>query len=144
MLFGDRKKNSTATHQVASAVILSAPLLTYATHPDTILTSAAVELIKDIPSIWDETIVLPGSEIGELVAYARRKGNKWFIAVMNGVKQRNLKINLSFLKNGKWDAKEVRDKEDRNMMVQNKTYKANEVIELNLVSGGGFIATLHR
>jgi alpha-glucosidase len=142
MLFGDRKKNSTATHQVASAVILSAPMLTYATHPDTILASPAVELIKDIPSIWDETVVLPGSEIGELAAYARRKGNKWFIAVMNGAGERNLNISLSFLKNGAWNAKEVRDKEDRNMLVQNKTYQSNDVIRLKLLSGGGYVAEL--
>ena len=142
MLFGDRKKNSTAVHQVASAVILSAPMLTYATHPDTILASPAVEIIKDIPPIWDETIVLPGSEIGELAAYARRKGNTWFIAVMNGVGERNLKISLSFLKNGEWNAKELRDKEDRSMMVQSKTYKANDVIELKLLSGGGYVSEL--
>jgi len=30
------------------------------------------------------------------------------------------------------------------MIVQNKTYKANDVIELNLLSGGGFIAKLYR
>jgi alpha-glucosidase len=142
MLFSDRKKNSTATHQAASAVILSAPMLTYATHPDTILASPAVEIIKDIPSLWDETIVLPGSGIGELAAYARRKGNTWFIAVMNGVGDRNLKINLGFLKNGEWNAREVRDKDDRNMMVQNKIYKANDVIELKLLSGGGYVAEL--
>jgi alpha-glucosidase len=115
-------------------------MLTYATHPDTILASPAVELIKDIPSIWDETVVLPGSEIGELAAYARRKGNKWFIAVMNGAGERNLNISLSFLKNGAWNAKEVRDREDRSMMIQNRTYKVNDVIELNLASGGGFMA----
>jgi alpha-glucosidase len=37
--------------------------------------------MKDIPAVWDETIVLPGSEIGELAAYARRKGNNWFVAL---------------------------------------------------------------
>jgi alpha-glucosidase len=85
---------------------------------------------------------LPGSEIGELAAYARRKGNEWFIAVMNGAGERNLNISLSFLKNGAWNAKEVRDKEDRNMLVQNKTYQSNDVIKLKLLSGGGYVAEL--
>jgi len=42
-----------------------------------------VDLIKSLPSDWDETIVLPPSEIGEVAAFARRSGEAWFIAILN-------------------------------------------------------------
>ncbi len=96
--FGNRRKNTTWAHQVASAAILSAPLLTYAANPDTLLANPAVEIIKSIPATWDETIVLPPSEIGEIAVYARRKGDTWFLAIMNGVGEREIKIPLHFLK----------------------------------------------
>jgi alpha-glucosidase len=141
MLFNERRRNTTWAHQIASAAILSAPLLTYAANPDTILANPAVEIIKSIPSTWDETIVLPPSEIGELAIYARRKGSNWFLAVMNGVEPKTIKIPLKFLKS---NYKALIAKDDGNnsasVIMETKNYAANDVIELDLVSGGGFIA----
>ena len=141
MLFNERRKNTTWAHQIASAAILSAPMLTYAAHPDTILMNPAVEIIKSIPSTWDETIVLPPSEIGELAVYARRKGSTWFLAVMNGVEPKRIKIPLKFLK-GNYKALMAKDDENNSasVIMENKNYTVNDVIELDLVSGGGFIA----
>ena len=49
-----------------------------------VLDNPAAGLIKTIPSVWDETIVLPSSEIGEVAAFARRRGEVWFVGIMNG------------------------------------------------------------
>ncbi len=140
MLFNERRRNTTWAHQIASAAILSAPLLTYATNPDTILVNPAVEIIKSIPSTWDETIVLPPSEIGELAVYARRKGSNWFLAVMNGVEPKKIKIPLKFLK-GNYKALIAKDdgNNSASLIMENKNYTTNDAIELDLVSGGGFI-----
>lgn len=142
MLFSDRKKNTTVTHQIASAAILSAPLLTYAANPATMLNSPAVALLKDIPAVWDETIVLPGSEIGELAAYVRRKGNNWFVAVMNGPAPKKISIPLHFLKGARYNTTVVKDHSDNGniMVVENKTYASGDTIELNLAPGGGYLA----
>src|SRR5215203_2375707 len=144
--FGDRRRNTTWAHQVASAVILSAPLLTYAVHPDTILANPAAQVIKNIPAVWDETIVLPPSEIGSLAAYARRKGDTWFVAVMNGTQTRQVKIPLRFLKEGKYKTTLVKDDPESSASVKlaDASYGANDVIELNLVPGGGFVAEFVR
>src|SRR6185436_10045375 len=85
MIFTQRRANTTWAHQIASPAILSAPLLTYAANPYAILTNPCVDMIKSIPAVWDETNVLPGSEIGEVAIFARRTGTTWFLAVMNGV-----------------------------------------------------------
>jgi len=140
--FGDRRKNTTWAHQIASAAILSAPLLTYAANPDTILANPAVNIIKAIPAVWDETIVLPPSEIGELAIYARRKGNTWFLAVMNGVAPKQIKVPLRFLGSGNYQVNMVKDDvaNPAAVQMQQATYSANDDIDLQLVSGGGFIA----
>ena len=69
-------------------------------------------MIKSIPSVWDETIVLPPSEIGEVAAFARRGGDRWFLAVLNGPEARTLRLPLSFLGAGNYRALMVRDRED--------------------------------
>jgi alpha-glucosidase len=139
--FGERRKNTTWAHQIASAAILTAPLLTYAANPDTILANPAVNIIKNIPATWDETIVLPPSEIGELAVYARRKDNIWFLAVMNGIQPKKLKIPLGFLKgNYKTDVAKDGIRNDASIIIEQKNYSSKDVLELDLASGGGFIA----
>jgi alpha-glucosidase len=141
MLFNERRKNTTIAHQIASAAILSAPLLTYAANPATILNSPAVNIIKAVPPTWDETIVLSPSEIGELAVYARRKGNSWFLAVMNGSQAKIIKIPLGFLK-GDYKAEVAKDDplSAAAVIVEKKTYSSGNILQLHLSPGGGFIA----
>jgi alpha-glucosidase len=138
--FGERKANTTWAHQIASAAIISAPMLTYAANPDTILANPAVELIKSIPSTWDETIVLPVSSIGECAAFARRKGNTWYVAVMNGVEPRNITIPLYFLK-GNYKALIAKDGvAPDSLEMEERNYNQKGILHLSLVAGGGYIA----
>src|SRR5947208_13328087 len=109
MMFNERRRNTTVAHQIASTAIFSAPLLTIAANPETILKSPAVDVIKSVPPVWDETIVLPDSEIGELGAYARRKGNVWFVAITGGPQPKTLHVPLSFLGQGHCNVVLVRD-----------------------------------
>ena len=97
MIFSQRRGDTTWANQIASLAIFSSPLLTVAANPQSILENPAVEMIKSIPCIWDATIVLPGSEPGELAAYARRSGETWFVAVMCGPQPKSIQVPLSFL-----------------------------------------------
>jgi len=108
--FGDRKAETTDAHQIASAIIITAPLLIYAGEPADMLQHPAANVIKQIPSAWDETIVLEPSAIGELAVYARRKGDQWFLAAMNGNDARTISIDLSFLGRSPYEVTLVRDK----------------------------------
>ena len=103
MHFGPRKAETTDVHQIASALLLGAPLLVYAGDPGDYLKHPAVEVIKQIPSVFDQTIVLEPSEIGEVAVFARRSGDKWFLSVLNGADARTVTINLSFLDNKRED-----------------------------------------
>jgi len=114
----------------------------YGAHPKNILANPAVDMIKSIPSTWDETIVLPVSEIGEIAAFARRKGKSWFLAVLCGRAAKTVKIPLTFLSNGKHNAMLVRDKTDdpATVSIENVTASRSETLNIEMRAGGGFIA----
>lgn len=146
--FTHKLADTTWTHQVANAVILWAPLLVYAAHPANILANPTAGIIRDIPSVWDETVVLPQSDIGEVAAIARRTGDTWFLAVTNGPNARTLQVDLSFLGSGDetrgrpdtYIATLVRDTgEAAAVTIENKTVSRNDSLSLDLRSGGGFL-----
>ena len=142
MIFNQRRGDTTEANQIASNVILNSPLQTIAANPQTILAHPAVDLIKSTPSVWDETIVLPESEIGEVAAFVRRRGGTWFLAVMNGPSARTLHIPLSFLPAGIHRSTVVRDREGdaAAVIVDEKVAARGEMLEIKLPAGGGFVA----
>jgi len=145
MLFTERRRDTSVANQIASMAVFDAPLLTIAANPQSLLANPAVDVIKSIPPTWDDTIVLPWSEIGELAAYARRFGDMWIVAVMNGPAPKALRIPLSFLGSGRYSATTVRDGgDDATVVVGTESHTAADTITLDLRAGGGFVAKLNR
>lgn len=139
--FGARKQNTTWAHQIATAAIFNQPLLTYAANPSNLLTNAGVDLIKSIPAVWDETIVLPPSEIGKLAVYARRSGDTWFLAVIGGVDAQSVQVPMSFLGDDDYQGMLIRDsgKGPEAEEIENRLVHREETLTINLRAGGGFI-----
>ena len=144
VVFGDRRRETSWPHQIATAAIFTSPLLVYGANPKSLLENPAVEVIKALPSTWDETIVLPGSAIGELAAFARRKGDEWFVAVLNGPEARTLRVDLKFLAPRSYGAMLVRDDPDNAAAerIERATFTRQGSVEITLRAGGGFIARL--
>jgi alpha-glucosidase len=142
MLFGERRRETSWAHQIATAAIFTSPLLVYGAHPRAILEHPAAELIKAIPCVWDETRVLPFSEIGEVAAFARRHGKQWFLGVANGPTARSVEVPLSFLGGGTHAALLVRDQADdpAAVVVENRTVRRGDALKIDLRAGGGFVA----
>ncbi|MEK6281916.1 MAG: glycoside hydrolase family 97 N-terminal domain-containing protein [Acidobacteriota bacterium] len=141
MHFGERRRETSWAHQIASAAIISAPVLIYGAHPKNILDNPAVELIKTIPSVWDETVVLPVSEIGEVAAFARRKGTTWFVPIMNGPTARSISVPLDLLGTGSHQAFLVRDEIDNPaaVRIERSTVTRANQLTIEMRAGGGFI-----
>jgi alpha-glucosidase len=141
MHFGDRRQDTTWTHQIASLAIFASPLLTVAAHPQSILDNPAVDVIKSIPAVWDKTIVLPESAIGELAIFARRTGQTWFLVVMCSPQERTIQVPLSFLDEGRYDASMVCDdkENDAAVVMKKSTTWQNETLTIEMTSGGGFV-----
>ncbi len=141
MLFNDRRRDTTVVHQIASIAVFAAPLLTIAANPQTILNNPAGEVIESVPPVWDETIVLPDSAIGELAAYARRKGNTWFLAVMCGPQAKTIHVPLSFLGDGQYRSVQVHDSpaDNTKVEIENSIHEHNDSLTIELRAGGGFL-----
>src|SRR5262249_50003482 len=146
MIFGTRRQNTTWAHQIASAAILSAPLLTYGANPAGIVTNACRDVIQSIPSVWDETIVLPPSEIGEIAVFARRTGTTWFLAVMNGTTARKIPVPLSFLRQGEYHTTLVRDLPDEtaSQIELDEPLRAGGRLTIDLHAGGGCVTRFRK
>jgi alpha-glucosidase len=144
VVFGERRKETSWAHQIATAAVFTSPVLVFGGHPQSLLDNPAVEMIKSLPSTWDETIVLPSSEIGELAAVARRRGTTWFVAVLNGPVARTLRVDLGFLGQGRYDALVVRDRSDdaAAVVVEQARASAGAPLTIDLRAAGGFIARL--
>ncbi|HEY9509780.1 MAG TPA: glycoside hydrolase family 97 catalytic domain-containing protein, partial [Verrucomicrobiae bacterium] len=79
------KRTTTAAHELATALIATSGIIHYADKPEFFesLPEAALQIFRDAPARWDETRCLIG-EPGRLAVFARRAGNSWFIAGING------------------------------------------------------------
>jgi alpha-glucosidase len=139
--FGDRRRETSWAHQIASAAIITSPVTLYGAHPKNILDNPGADVIKSMPTVWDETIALSMCEIGEVAAFARRRGDSWFLAIMNGPKGRTLQIPLSFLGRGKYQALTLRDQPDQPaaMRTGNSTVGRNDSLTIEMRPAGGFV-----
>ena len=146
MHFGANKMGETTwTHQVANAILLQAPLLVFAAHPANILANPAVDVVKSIPSVWDETVALPVSQIGDVAAFARRKGTTWFLAVNNGPVAKTVQVDLAFLGQGSYESVLLEDAAGaRDMKVDHVTLRAADPLYITLRAGGGFVGRFRK
>ena len=78
----------------------------------------------------------------EVAAFARRSGDKWFLAVVNGPAQRTIKVPLTFLRDGAQHGSIVRDDPNDSAAVklESTTAHPKDSLTIDLVAGGGFIA----
>ena len=142
----DKLGDTTVTHQLATAVQFTSPALHIAEYPSRLLEKKkALDVIKAVPATWDETVVLDCSEIGKLSAIARRRGDTWFLAILNGDADegRTLEdLDLSFLGNGDWytcvaihDASKTEFGREEKDVVE-----ASDSMDVEMLPGGGFVA----
>jgi alpha-glucosidase len=134
----------TWARELAQAIVFTSPFLCYADHPTNYLSNPALDVLKAIPSTWDETIVLPGSEIGKCAAFARRNGKTWFIGVMNGGETTMLDFSLDFLGRGKFQMIQFSDAPDRTDAWQRdeKIVTRKDAVKLSLRPSSGAVIEL--
>lgn len=124
--------------EIASLILIDSPLMVIASDPQAMLESPAVELIKSIPTVWDQTVVLPESQIGKYSVFAKESKGTWFVG---GVASSNVKakVNLAdFLPAGTYTA-EVWFDGTKGMESKTLTVTEKDTIDIaSLTSGKGF------
>jgi alpha-glucosidase len=134
----------TWSRELAQAIVFTSPFLCYADHPTNYLNNAAMDVMRAIPSIWDETIVLPGSDIGKCAAFARRSGKQWFVGILNGAEATTLDFPLDFLARGKYQMIQLGDAPERDddWRREEKVVARKDRVKLSLRPGGGCVIEL--
>ncbi len=100
---------TTWAHQLATLILFDSPMQVVAEYPGFLLADLkvrpALDFIKSFPVVWDETVVLPGSTVGELAAMARRAGDQWYVGFINGDEPKTFTLRLNdFLSRGRYEA----------------------------------------
>jgi alpha-glucosidase len=146
LVFGERRKETSWTHQIATLVVFTSPVMVYGANPASVLENPARDLIRSIPSVWDETRVIPPSAVGELAVFARRRGDRWFVGVLNGPGQRTVALDLGFLGKGKYRALLARDKGEDGAAIEleERDVTRGDTLPLSLRPGGGFVGRFSR
>lgn len=98
---------TTWAHQLATLVCFYSPFQCLAENTEFLLHNEEVQparaFIADVPSVWDETLVFPQSKIGELAILARRKGEDWYVGVLNAQDEMELSIPCDFLRDRNYE-----------------------------------------
>jgi alpha-glucosidase len=148
-VFDNPMSLGTRCQQLAMYVIFDAPLQMLADNPTTYdKEKESLDFITSVPTTWDETIPLNG-KVGEYVAMARRKENKYFAAAMTNETARDVILDFSFLPPGTYHLSMFQDgiNADRNGSDYKKTERMitkNDQLTIHLAPGGGWAARLYK
>lgn len=132
----------TFAHQLASIYVFTSPMLIFAADMEDMLSCPGRMFIEEVPVCWDETVVLPESRIGGLAALAKRKGDIWYLSVLNGIEAAEMNLKLKFLPKGKYEMTVASDDGEnrKKIIIDTRRIQSNKSLDLKLLSGGGYLA----
>lgn len=133
--------------QLAMTVIYFSPLQVLCDSPRNYRGQPGLDFLRDLPTVWDETVVLEG-EVARSVVIARRSGDRWYLAAMNGDEAMELRTPLAFLGKGKWTLRGFADNiasSDYEAVIESvSNVDAGAVISLSLSPAGGYAGILNK
>jgi alpha-glucosidase len=131
----------TRARQLAMTVTYLSPLLVLCDSPKNYRGQPGIEFLRQMPTVWDDTVVISG-EVGKTLVLARRAGDRWYIAAMNGDDAAQISVPLKFLGKGKWKLRAFADKTDSSnyeaIVESNGEVGSQTNLPLSLLPGGGF------
>lgn len=148
--FNKPKSIGTRCHELAKYVVYESPLQMLADEPTAYeKEQESLNFIKEVPTVWDETIVLD-AKIGEHILLARRKDDVWFLAGMTGSVTQTISVDLSFLGSGAYEMELWRDGENTRVDGTNYEYFKETSINssmkyvISMAEGGGWAAIIRK
>jgi alpha-glucosidase len=137
----------TRARQLAMTVIYQSPLLVLCDSPANYRGQPGVEFFRNLTTVWDETVVL-NAEVGKSIVIARRSGDRWFLAAMNGDAATTLNVPLNFLGRKKWTLHRFADDPKfsnyQTVLESTAGVNAQTVLTLILAPGGGFAGIINQ
>ncbi len=139
--FSDRKYPHLTSFgfEIALPVIIESGITHFVDSPEaySAMPEFVTQFLKDVPVLWDEMIFLDGYP-GKYAVIARRSGDKWFLAGINGQTQdQRVRINLSeFTKSTA--LKLITDGANDRNLVEMEIVSSEGVFEISMMPLGGF------
>lgn len=134
-------------HELALSVVFESALQNFADRPEAFyaLPEAPKNFLKTVPTAWDETRLLSGYP-GKQVVIARRRGTQWYIGGLNGMDEaQTLQFSLSFLKSKTFSLNMIKDGDnDKSFATKTLTVSAGNLVSVNCLPRGGFVAILNQ
>lgn len=141
---GGTERRTTEIFQLATAILFQTPVQHFGITPNNLveLPPFVIDFMKDMPTLWDETVFIDGYP-GKYVVLARRHGEKWYVAAINAEEEtKKLKVNLPMFSDTKVD--KYSDRKDRSPQLEQVNIGQNGEIMLEIESGGGVILKIIR
>jgi hypothetical protein len=138
---GGTIRRTTETFQLATAVLFQTPVQHFGITPNNLqeYPSFVIDFMRNIPSLWDETLFIDGYP-GKCVVLARRHADQWYVAAINAEKEvKKIAVTLPMLA-GK-DILQYTDKKERSPQLNRLTMRKDGKITLTLEPDGGVIIT---
>jgi alpha-glucosidase len=132
----------TRAHQLGLYVVFFSPLQMIDASLAELQNSKGLDLIRQVPGVWDETKVLSGSP-GESIVIARRKGNKWYIGGLTNWDARDVTVPLDFLGSSNYSLElfadgSNADKDAKELSVETSQVTRTSHLKIHMAPGGGF------
>lgn len=146
--FFSNKGPTSLTHQLALLYLLESPFQCIAENPVRLvkdpLYKDILPFIRDLPTTWDSSIVLSPSRMGSCAIVARKNGEGWYIAAING-QDRELAVHpdLSFIQQlSKYKATLVTDQNGRFKVEAVSAAVDQSTMPFKLTPRGGWVLHL--
>ncbi|HWN07073.1 MAG TPA: glycoside hydrolase family 97 catalytic domain-containing protein [Steroidobacteraceae bacterium] len=133
----------TPARMLASYVVLQNHLPMMADYPSAYRRHPLTRLMAAIPSTWDDTVAL-AARVGEEVVIARRSGNDWWVGAMTDRHARDVRVPLSFLPAGMFQAETYRDDlaTQQGFKLESREVTPVDELTLPLAAAGGALVRL--
>jgi len=137
----------TRAQELALYVVFEGPLEMVSDYPEHYAGQKEFDFIKRVPPTWDEVHAIGGRPM-EWISLARRSRNDWFVGSLTNWDERNVKVPLSFLGAGKFEAEIYADAPDAadeatHTTLHKQTVDRTTVLNVHMVSGGGSAIWIH-
>ncbi len=132
-------------HELALSVVFESGILHFADRVSAYLSlpKEPLEFLKEVPVAWDETRWIEG-EPGRMVVVARRNGNSWWIAGINGENApEQIELDLGFIDKQNATQVLIADGPDNKSFASTTIpFNGKDKVKVSMLPYGGFVMTV--
>lgn len=139
---GGNVRRTTDAFQLAAAILYQNPVQNFAIAPNNLNDAPAVALdfLREVPTTWDDTRYIAG-EPGKYVVIARRNGDKWYVAGVSNLPQKEtLELRLPMFEKGE-KLNLISDGKNEEPVKTDVTVGKKSTLKLTLSPNSGFVLT---